>query len=83
MSRHQYGDAADVYPNDRGKGRMDDLNGDGRVDLTDARILANAADAVERQHPELVGGIGIYPATSAHGPFVHIDARGTRARWGG
>ncbi len=82
ISRHQYGDAADVYPDDHGKGRMDDLNGDGRVDLKDARILAQAADAVERQHPELAGGIGIYPATSAHGPFVHIDARGTRARWG-
>ena len=82
VSRHQYGDAADVYPDDRGKGRMDDLNGDGRVDLKDARILANAAETVERLHPELVGGIGIYPATSAHGPFVHIDARGTRARWG-
>ena len=83
VSRHQYGDAADVYPNDNGKGRMDDLNRDGRVDLKDAHILANAAEAVERQHPELVGGIGIYPATSAHGPCVHIDARGTRARWGG
>lgn len=82
VSRHQYGDAADVYPNDQGKGQMDDLNGDGRVDLKDARILANAAEAVERQHPELVGGIGVYPATTAHGPFVHIDARGTRARWG-
>ncbi|HKF43433.1 MAG TPA: hypothetical protein VKG01_10055 [Thermoanaerobaculia bacterium] len=82
VSRHQYGDAADVYPDDGATGRMDDLNGDGRVDLKDARILAAAADAVERQHPELVGGIGIYPATSAHGPFVHIDARGTRARWG-
>ena len=83
VSRHQYGDAADVYPDDHGRGRMDDLNGDGRVDLADARILANAADAVERQHPELTGGIGIYPATSAHGPFVHIDARGPRARWTG
>jgi hypothetical protein len=83
ISRHQFGDAADVYPDDHGKGRMDDLNGDGRVDLKDARILAAAAEAVERQHPELVGGIGIYPATGAHGPFVHIDARGTRARWGG
>ncbi len=81
VSRHQYGDAADVYPDDHGKGRMDDLNGDGRVDLSDARILANAADAVEKQHPELAGGIGIYPATGAHGPFVHIDARGHRARW--
>jgi hypothetical protein len=83
VSRHQYGDAADVYPDDRGHGRMDDLNRDGRVDLADARILAHAAEAVEESYPELVGGIGIYPATSAHGPFVHIDARGTRARWGG
>src|SRR5713101_3961259 len=30
VSRHQYGDAADVYPDDRGRGRMDDLNHDGR-----------------------------------------------------
>jgi uncharacterized protein YcbK (DUF882 family) len=83
VSRHQYGDAADVYPDDHGKGRMDDLNGDGLVDLRDARILAIAAETVEREHPELAGGIGIYPSTGAHGPFVHIDARGTRARWGG
>jgi hypothetical protein len=82
VSRHMYGDAADVYPDDRGLGRMDDLNHDGRVDLRDARILAAAAEAVERKHPELAGGIGIYPATSEHGPFVHIDARGKRARWG-
>ena len=82
ISRHQFGDAADVYPDDAGRGRMDDLNRDGRVDLKDARILASAAEAVEAKHPELVGGIGIYPATSAHGPFVHIDARGYRARWG-
>jgi uncharacterized protein YcbK (DUF882 family) len=83
VSRHQYGDAADVYPDDDRDGRLDDLNRDGRVDLTDAKILASAAEAVETANPELVGGIGIYPATSAHGPFVHIDARGTRARWGG
>lgn len=83
VSRHQYGDAADVYPDDRGHDRMDDLNRDGRVDLSDARILAHAAEMVELAHPELAGGIGIYPATSAHGPFVHIDARGHRARWGG
>lgn len=82
ISRHQYGDAADVYPDDHNRGRMDDLNRDGRVDLNDARILARAAEKVEEEHPELVGGIGIYPATSAHGPFVHIDARGKRARWG-
>jgi hypothetical protein len=83
VSRHQYGDASDVYPDDDKDGRMDDLNRDGRVDLKDAHILASAAEVVERKNPQLVGGIGIYPATSAHGPFVHIDARGTRARWNG
>jgi hypothetical protein len=83
VSRHQYGDAADVYPDDRGRGYMDDLNHDGRVDLKDARILAAAAELAEARHPELAGGIAIYPATGAHGPFVHIDARGKKARWGG
>lgn len=83
VSRHQYGDASDVYPDDNGDGRLDDLNRDGKVDLKDAHILASAAEAVEKNNPALVGGIGIYPATSAHGPFVHIDTRGTRARWNG
>src|SRR5262249_34656530 len=83
ISRHQYGDAADGYPGTHNPGRMDDLNRDGRGDPAAARALAHAAEMVEEQHPELVGGIGIYPATSAHGPFVHIDARGKRARWGG
>jgi uncharacterized protein YcbK (DUF882 family) len=45
-------------------------------------VLASAAERVERKFPELIGGIGIYKATSAHGPFVHIDVRGNRARWG-
>lgn len=81
-SRHQYGDAADVYVVNGSKDWMSDLNGDGRVDTRDARVLAQAAERVEQRHPELVGGVGIYKATSAHGPFVHIDVRGVRARWG-
>lgn len=81
-SRHQYGDAADVYVVNGTRDWMSDLNGDGRVDTRDARVLASAAERVEQKHPELMGGIGIYTATSAHGPFVHIDVRGNRARWG-
>lgn len=81
-SRHQFGDAADVYIVNGSRDWMSDLDGNGRVDLRDARLLASAAERVERAHPELVGGIGVYPATKAHGPFVHIDVRGTRARWG-
>jgi len=83
VSRHLYGDAADVYPDDRGRGWIDDVNGDGRRDIRDAQLVAAAVEAVEARHPELAGGIGIYPGNRAHGPFVHIDARGHRARWGG
>jgi uncharacterized protein YcbK (DUF882 family) len=81
-SRHQYGDAADVYVVNGSRDWMSDLNGDGRVDTRDAKVLATAAERVEQKYPQLVGGIGVYKATSAHGPFVHIDVRGNRARWG-
>lgn len=81
-SRHQFGDAADVYVVNGARDWMSDINHDGRVDTRDAKLLAEAAERVERAHPDLVGGIGIYKATSEHGPFVHIDVRGTRARWG-
>jgi len=80
-SRHQFGDAADVFVDNDGDGGMDDLNRDGRVNTGDARFLAQVVEQVEQQHPELTGGVGIYSATSAHGPFVHVDVRGTRARW--
>ena len=83
ISRHLYGDAADVFPDGEGRGWIEDLNHDGRQDIRDARIVAAAAEAVEARHPELVGGIGVYPGNSSHGPFVHVDARGHRARWGG
>ena len=80
-SRHQYGDAADVYVDNDGSGSMDDLNGDGKVNTRDAQFLARGVDEIEKEHPDLIGGVGVYPATSAHGPFVHVDVRGVKARW--
>ena len=81
LSRHMYGDAADIFIDNDGNGAMDDLNHDGRVDINDARVILQAQDRVEAAHPELVGGGGVYPAESGHGPFIHIDSRGYRARW--
>jgi hypothetical protein len=81
-SRHQFGDAADVFVDNSGSGRMADLNHDGRVNYLDARVIRDAVDRVEAAHPELVGGVGVYRGNSMHGPFAHIDARGVRARWG-
>jgi uncharacterized protein YcbK (DUF882 family) len=83
LSRHMYGDAADIFIDSNRDGVMDDLNHDGRSDIADARVILAAVDRVEAAHPELVGGAGVYPAESGHGPFIHIDSRGYRARWVG
>ncbi len=80
-SRHQFGDAADIYVDNMGRGRMDDLNHDGRVDTRDARVLLASVERVEAAHPELTGGAGIYRGTRTHGPFLHVDVRGDPARW--
>ena len=81
LSRHMYGDAMDIYIDNDGDGRMDDLDRNGRVDFADAQVLAAAADRVEKKYPTLIGGIGTYRATGAHAGFVHVDTRGFRARW--
>ena len=78
LSLHQWGRAADIFVDANGDGLLDDLNGDGRVDIEDARLLAEVIDDLD----EVGGGMGIYPATAAHGPFVHVDVRPRRARWG-
>jgi uncharacterized protein YcbK (DUF882 family) len=81
-SRHQYGDAADIFIDNDRNGRMDDLNRDGRIDVRDTRIVLQSVDRVEKLHPDLVGGAGLYKANRSHGPFVHVDVRGAKARWG-
>ena len=81
-SRHMYGDAADVFVDANQDGMMDDLNRDGKITVADAKVLRAAAERVEEDYPAMVGGLAAYPASSAHGPFVHVDARGVKARWG-
>lgn len=71
-SRHQYGDAVDVAI---------DADGDGRLTARDTRLVAQAVDSVESEHPDLVGGMGVYTGHAYRHPYVHIDARGERVRW--
>jgi uncharacterized protein YcbK (DUF882 family) len=80
-SRHQFGDASDIIIDNDRDGRMDDLNGDGRVDFRDTEVILRAVERVERTYPELVGGLGLYAGMGPSGPFAHIDVRGSRARW--
>ena len=83
-SRHVWGGAADFYIDEApADGKMDDLNKDGRVDRKDAIWLADFINAMSQRGAfgPRIGGIGVYGSTSAHGPFVHVDVRGARARW--
>ena len=80
-SRHQFGDAADVFIDQEGNGKMSDLNGDGKVNFADVKMILDAVERVEARYPELVGGTGLYAYSGRSGPFAHIDVRGTRARW--
>jgi hypothetical protein len=83
LSRHMYGDASDIFIDNDGNGWMDDLNRDGKLNTRDAEVILAAVERVEREHPGLIGGAGVYAAASGHGPFIHIDVRGYRARWVG
>ena len=83
-SRHVWGGAADFYIDQSPKdGVMDDLNKVGVVNREDAVWLANFISNMSKQGAfgPRVGGLGIYGANAAHGPFVHVDVRGTLARW--
>lgn len=73
-SRHLYGDAADVAI---------DADGDGRLTIFDAYRVEMAVDWVEKMHPELAGGLGVYSSRRFPTPYCHIDARGERKRWRG
>ena len=84
-SMHQWGSAADVYVDPEKKNRMEDLNRDKRVDIEDAKFLYDDIEDMlaQKEFKKFQGGMGYYPATSAHPPFVHVDVRGTPARWKG
>lgn len=80
-SQHIYGNAADIYVDANGDHKMDDLDNDGKSTAADAQYLFGLIEKIESDYPQLAGGLSIYRATSAHGPFLHVDARGASVRW--
>jgi hypothetical protein len=84
-SMHQWGSASDIYIDPGNNDRMEDLNRDGQVDVRDAKFLYDTIEGMltEPRFKKFEGGMGFYPATGAHPPFVHVDVRGTKARWKG
>jgi len=82
-SRHIYGDAADIYIDANGDGRLDDLNRDGAQNRRDVEVFFNIVERFKAAHAgkDFSGGIGLYQRNSRHGGFIHVDTRGYRARW--
>lgn len=82
-SLHQWGRASDIFLDKDGNGVMDDFNKDKAVTKDDAVALANVLEGLAKtaELSGFIGGIGIYGANAAHGPFVHVDTRPGRARW--
>jgi hypothetical protein len=82
-SMHQWGRAADIFLDKNKDGNMDDFNKDKTVDRNDAAALAELIDKLSKapELAEFIGGVGIYAATAAHPPFVHVDTRPWKARW--
>jgi hypothetical protein len=84
-SRHLWGGAADIFVDDHPEdGVMDDLNADGVFDVKDAGVLYEIVDGLYGKpfYKRFLGGLGQYRRNANHGPFVHVDVRGFRARWG-
>jgi hypothetical protein len=83
FSQHQFGAAADIFIDENGKGVTDHLNGHGFSDIRDSKVLYRLINeaAARPEAQGLIGGIGKYPSTAAHPPFVHVDVRDRMARW--
>lgn len=83
FSRHIYGDAADIFIDNSGDEWMDDLNGDGKLDINDANILFDLAKKFDQkeEYAVLQGGLSSYHANGVRGSFIHIDTRGFHVTW--
>lgn len=83
-SRYQYGDGATVVWDADGDGRMDDLNKDGNIDVTDAQELADKLAEFQKRIGKF-GGIGAAGNSKMPGvadtPVVDLDMRGVASRW--
>ncbi len=73
-SNHLKGIAIDIY--------VFDINGDGIFNSKDIKIIEDANDLIELNHPELVGAFGTYISKgyfSRH--MIHFDTSGVKIRY--
>ena len=92
FSMHQYGKAVDMIVDEDGDNVIDDINGDGVIDVFDPAELAKYANVLDRQyrerHDPALGGAGIYThhdfvERPIQTPYLHIDTRNYLTSGGG
>lgn len=91
FSMHQYGRALDFIIDENGDLQMDDLNGDGIVDMRDVAEIMHYVNILDRRYRdegrwEMVGGAGLYDRHDFRGrvqtPYIHVDTRGFQSETG-
>lgn len=81
-SLHLYGKAADIWIESwPSNNLMDDIDRNKRVDVYDGEYLVELVRILETEGKVVTGGASAYRWINTHGPFVHIDIRGSRASW--
>lgn len=83
LSRHIFGDAADIYVDNSGSSWMDDLNKDGKSNISDANLLFELAKKFDQnpKYEKLQGGLSSYKGNGRRCSFIHIDTRGFHVNW--
>ena len=82
FSLHLYGAASDFWiegwpANDL----IDDLDRNKRIDVFDGEFIVEVSRRLEATGRVAVGGGSAYRWITSHGPFVHLDTRGSAAVW--
>ena len=82
FSLHLYGAAADIWIESwPANGLIDDLDRNKRIDVFDGEVIVQSARNLEAAGEVAVGGASAYRWIPTHGPFVHLDTRGSAAVW--
>ncbi|MCD4706823.1 MAG: hypothetical protein K8S62_03705 [Candidatus Sabulitectum sp.] len=82
FSLHLYGAASDFWIEGwPANNLIDDLDRNKRIDVFDGEFIVAAARRLEAAGEVAVGGASAYRWITSHGPFVHLDTRGSAAVW--
>jgi len=83
LSRHLWGEAVDfIIDEDPRDGIMDDMNGDGVIDVRDALVVRDVITDLEESGRVKPGGVGVYAPPRNRRVQLHVDVRGYPTRWG-